>query len=630
MNDTASSTIEILVVGAGMAAHRLVTRLLHDPGAAVRVTVIGDESHGPYDRSALVGLLSGTEPAELQLDRSVFRDERVRLIRDDRVLRIDPSSRTVRTRSRRTYHYDTLVLATGSFAARVAVDGARLPGCFVLHTIDDAESMRDFVRARSRLLGRPLRGTVIGGGLPGVETASALHGLGIDTTIVQYPDRLMPAHLDRTGAAVLQRALEEQGIAVRTRTRTTRLDPDDSGAVTALEFQDGTFDRTDVVVFTVGVRPRDELARNAGLDVHPHGGVIIDDRCGTSDPNILAIGEVCRFADRHRDAAGPARETADIAVARILGKGVCSDGREASVDRTVAGIALACFGDPLARADDAVEVVTRSDAAEGVYRKLVLTDDARTLVGGVLVGDTSDFGALRRLVGVDWSSELAARLQPEGSHPEADAVVCAHLGLTQHELRAAIPADGVSTFSTIRARFGGERGCERCTGAVARVLTELAEERAPHDSRVGKAGEGEGTHRSRPDGRQVMVPEVMDGGELTPAHLMAIGRIAEAFHLQPRIDDGRIELRGVRPAQLSSVQDQLIAAGLRVGAPVPGEDPQVPPPIDRRAIPGRATEQISPHATEQRESGSVVLGWRGQERTPNPPRRRPIRAENPG
>ncbi|MCB8044538.1 FAD-dependent oxidoreductase [Microbacterium oxydans] len=142
---------------------------------------------------------------------------------------------------------------------------------------------------------------------------------GVATTIVQYADRLLPDRLDEVGAGVLQSALADRGIAVRTRTRTTRLDADDSGAVTALEFQDGTFQRADVVLFTVGVRPRDELARNAGLGVHAQGGVIIDDRCVTSDPHILAIGEAARFDDRAVDSAAGAHSTAEVAAERACG-----------------------------------------------------------------------------------------------------------------------------------------------------------------------------------------------------------------------------------------------------------------------------------------------------------------------
>lgn len=146
------------------------------------------------------------------------------------------------------------------------------------------------------------------------------------TTLVQYADRLLPAMLDGDGAGVLQEGLEARGIAVRTRTRTTRLDADDSGAVTALEFQDGTFQRADVVVFTVGVRPRDELARNAGLDVHPLGGVIVDEGCATSDPRILAIGEVANFDGRGIDAAPAARAMAEAAASQLCGERDASSG----------------------------------------------------------------------------------------------------------------------------------------------------------------------------------------------------------------------------------------------------------------------------------------------------------------
>lgn len=565
MKDTTSPPSEILVVGAGMAAHRFVEHLLREPGAAARVTVIGDEGHGPYDRSALVGLLSGVDAAELQLDRTVFRDDRVRLIRDDRVLRIDPAARTVRTRSRRTYSYDTLVLATGSFAARVAVSGARLPGCFVLRTIEDAESVQEFVDSRSRALGRPLRGVVIGGGLHGLETAVALDDAGVGTTIVQYADRLVPALLDVAGAGMLQAGLEERGIAVRTRTRTTRLDADDSGAVAALEFQDGSFQRADVVVFTVGVRPRDELARNAGLEVHPHGGVIIDHGCVTSDPHILAIGETACFDGHCIDGAAPARAMAEVAAARLLGGERRFLGHDDHVHHTIAGIDLASFGESQPRATALVEVVTHRSRSEGVYRKLVLTDDAQTLLGGVLVGDTSGHGSLRRLVGAASRRELAAELLRTAHDLDEAAAVCVHLGMTQRELLAALRGAGLFTFSAVGVRFGREPACERCTLAVARALVELADD----SPRIvpGRRDETDQPETGvRPVGGRVVVSSVT-GGHLTPAHLMDIGRIAQDLGLRPQIVSARIELQGIRRDQHTELRHLLAAAGLGCAAP---------------------------------------------------------------
>lgn len=598
MKDTTSPPGEIVVVGAGMAAHRFVERLLRDPGVAARVTVIGDEGYGPYDRSSVAGILSGDDPAELHLDRSVFRDDRVRLIRDDRVLHIDRSARTVRTRSRRTYSYDTLVLATGSFASQVAVTGARLPGCFVLRSIDDAEAIKEFVESRSRAFGRPLRGVVVGGGMRGLDVAVALDEAGVATTIVQYADRVLPDRLDGAGAGVVQSALEERGIAVRTRTRTTRLDADDSGAVTALEFQDGTFQRADVVVFTVGVRPRDELARNAGLDVHPQGGVLIDDRCVTSDPRILAIGEVACFEGRQVDAAAAAHSTAEAAAERVCGGEGRFTGHDDHVHQSIAGIDVVSFGEPWATSAGAVDVVTLAPRAGG-YRKLVLSDDGQRLLGGVLVGDTSGHAGLRRAVGERLRREVAEELRRTAGAQDDAAPVCVHLGMSSQELLGAARLGGLATFSAVGRQFGREPGCARCTLAVARVLMETGDHILQKKAAEVRGGRRRRLSDAGYDGARVSVSAAA-GGELEPQHLVDIGGIALDLGLSLQISDSRIELREVRRGQWPALRDQLDAVGL-IG---------VRHPLHTRW-------------------GVVEEGWDERSRSPGRHRSAPLRAESP-
>ncbi|WP_223624771.1 FAD-dependent oxidoreductase [Microbacterium sp. EST19A] len=415
MNDTASTPHEIIVVGAGMVAHRFVESLLSRADADVRVTVIGDEGRGPYDRAALTSFFSGTAADELELDRSVFADARVRLISNDRVLRIDRSRRAVRTRSRRRYDYDTLVLATGSYAPRVAVEGADVSGCFVYRTLEDAEQLQEFVARRRRILGRRLRGAVIGGGLLGLELAGALQGMDVDTTVAEHSDRLMPAQLDPAGGRMLKSVAEARGLTVRTQARTVTIDPDESGAVTAVEFQDGSFLRVDVVVFTVGVRPRDELARNAGLDVHPRGGVLIDEGCTTSDPRILAVGEVANFDGRCVGSVAPGYAMAEVAATRLLGGQASFPGYDESAALRLPGVEVASFGDAHGRTPGAFDVV-HSDPGAGIYRKLVLSADAQTLLGAILVGDASEYGALRPLVGAKLGADPSAYLLAPGDH----------------------------------------------------------------------------------------------------------------------------------------------------------------------------------------------------------------------
>ncbi|MFJ2552695.1 nitrite reductase large subunit NirB [Microbacterium sp. NPDC087591] len=466
---------EILVVGAGMVAHRFVESLLSRGGVPVRVTVVGDEDRAPYDRVGLTSFFSGATPEDLTLDRSVFDDDRVQLLPNDRVLRIDRSARTVTTRSRRTLDYDTLVLATGSYAARVAVDGADLPGCFVYRTLDDVESLRAFVERRSHMLGRPLRGAVIGGGLLGLEAAGALQDMDVDTVVVQYSDRLMSAQLDPAGGGMLKRLLEARGIAVRTDARTTRLDPDESGAVTALEFQDGSFQRADVVVFTVGVRPRDELARNAGLDVHPRGGVIIDQRCSTSDPSILAIGEVANYDGRCVGLVAPGFAMAEVVATRLLGGDASFPGYDESAKLKLSGVDVASFGDAMALTPNALDVVY-ADPVAGVYKKLVLSDDAQILLGGILVGDASAYGALRPLVGTRLGADPAAYLLPEGGVEAPggelpdDAVVCSCSNVTAGRIRSAVHDDGCTDAAAVKACTKAGATCGSCVLMVKKVV----------------------------------------------------------------------------------------------------------------------------------------------------------------
>ncbi|MCI1018155.1 NAD(P)/FAD-dependent oxidoreductase [Microbacterium sp. C5A9] len=376
MREFALTPTEIVVVGAGMVAHRFVESLLSRAESPLHVTVIGDEGRHPYDRRRLTDFISGSSAEDLELDRSVLDDFRVRLLADDRVLRIDRARRTVTTRSRTVVPYDTLVLATGSYAAKLAVDGADLPGCFLYRTLDDAQQLKDFVDWRRVALGRRLRGAVIGGGPLGLEAAGALQGMDIDATVVPYSGRLLSDPLDSANGGKHEGLLERRGIAVRAESRTTRIDPDDSGAVAALEFQDGSVERADVVVFTLGVRPRDELARNAGLQVAPRGGVVIDDRCSTSDPLILAIGEVANFDGRCVGLVASGYAMAEVAATRLLG------------------------GDAVFRGYDESSTLMLSGVEDDV-------DVAR-------FGDAIAYGALRPLVGATHSAEPAAQLLPLG------------------------------------------------------------------------------------------------------------------------------------------------------------------------------------------------------------------------
>jgi nitrite reductase (NADH) large subunit len=471
---------QVVVVGAGMVAHRLVESLLARDDAPRRITVIGDEGRLPYDRVGLTAYFEGRSPDDLTLERAPLDDERVGFVPGDRVTAIDRARRTVRTASRAEHPYDALVLATGSFAPRPAVDGADLPGCFVYRTLDDLRALESFVRRRAAELGRPLVGRVVGGGLLGLEAAGALQGLGVAATVLQSGTHLMSAQLDRPAGEVLGRLIERRGIGVRTGARTTRLDPDRTGQVAGLELQDGSYDAADVVVFTVGVRANDAVAREAELPCAPYGGVVIDDACRTADPAVYAIGEVASYDGRCVGLVAPGYAMAEVVADRLAGGDARFPGYDESTKLKLSGVDVASFGDAMAAAPGALDVVY-TDPVAGIYKKLVLSDDAQTLLGGILVGDASAYGSLRPLVGRPLGADPAAYLLPSDGveAPSAelpdDAVVCSCSGVTAGRIRGAVHDDGCADAAAVKACTKAGATCGSCVVAVKKIVgTELA------------------------------------------------------------------------------------------------------------------------------------------------------------
>ncbi|MDD7928576.1 nitrite reductase large subunit NirB [Microbacterium thalli] len=470
----------VVVVGAGMVAHRFIESLLSRAGDTWRVTVIGDEPRHPYDRVGLTSFFAGAGAEDLELDRSPLDDERVRFLRGRTVTRIDRDAAEVMTDTGERIGYDRLVLATGSYAARLAVDGYDHEGCFVYRTLDDVEALEAFVQRRSAQLGRRLTGTVIGGGLLGLEAAGALQGLDVDCTVVQSSDRLMSAQLDLPAGDALRRLITARGIGVRTSSLTTRLDADRSGQVVGLEFRDGSWEHTDVVVFTVGVRPRDELARDAGLTVDPRGGVVIDDRCDTSDARILAIGEVASFAGQCVGLVAPGYAMAEVAATRLLGREATFGGFDVSTKLKLSGVDVASFGDAFAETPGALDVVY-ADPVAGVYKKLVLSDDAKTLLGGILVGDASAYGSLRPLVGGALGGDPAVYLLPDGGVtaptgelPDA-ALVCSCNSVTAGGIRSAVHDEGCTDVAAVKACTKAGAACGSCVPMIKKLVgAELA------------------------------------------------------------------------------------------------------------------------------------------------------------
>ncbi|MFJ9791085.1 FAD-dependent oxidoreductase [Streptomyces globosus] len=384
----------LVVAGHGMAGHRLVEELRAlDTAGSWRVVVLAEEPHAAYDRVALSSYLEGRSAADLGLPSpGLASDPRVALRLATGAASIDRAARTVTTTAGDTVGYDALVLATGSKPFIPPVPGHDLPGCFAYRTLTDLDAIRE-----AAVPGRP--GVVIGGGLLGLEAANALRLLGMEPHVVELAPRLMPMQVDAAGGGVLGRRVEDRGLRVHCGVATASVEAGPDGRARAVALADGTELEAAVVVFSAGVRPRDELAGPAGLERGERGGFLVDGLCRTADERVWAVGECAAVSGRCYGLAAPGYRMAESVARQLCDLGGDPFGEaDMSTRLKLLGVEVASFGDAHAGTDGALEL-SRLDETRGTYAKVVLGSDGRTLLGGILVGDAAAYGELQPFVG---------------------------------------------------------------------------------------------------------------------------------------------------------------------------------------------------------------------------------------
>jgi nitrite reductase (NADH) large subunit len=462
----------VVIAGYGMVGHRLVEALVaRDTDRQWRIVVLAEERRPAYDRVALSSYVDSWDADKLTLPP--INDDRLELLLGDPCVRINRRKRRVRTASGRQLSYDALVLATGSKPFVPPVPGHDLPGCFVYRTPEDLDSIRAAAqRAMQTTAAGRRSGVVVGGGLLGLEAAYALRQLGLSPHVVEIAPRLMPMQVDEGGGALLRRFVERLGVRVYCGHATAAIEEDRGRLLVRLT--DGTELDTDVVVFSAGVRPRDQLARDAGLLVGERGGVLVDTCCRSADENIWAIGECAAVEGRCYGLVAPGYAMAEVVADRLLGGNATFPGADTSTKLKLLGVDVASFGDAHATTPGALEVV-HNDPIAGRYAKLVVSDDARTLLGGILVGDASAYGTLRALVGAQLPGDPGALIAPSGAvELDASALpdsaqVCSCNAVTFETIKTAI-GDGATTVPALKACTKAGTGCGSCVPMLKKLL----------------------------------------------------------------------------------------------------------------------------------------------------------------
>ncbi len=374
MNTSAPPKTRVVVIGNGMVGHHFVEQIMHDGNYSV--TVIGAETRPAYDRVHLSDIFGGSSYQDLALaTREAYDAAGIQSIFGEAVTAIDRNHKTVTTALGRSFPYDKLIIATGSYPFVPPVPGHDHKHCFVYRTIDDLGNIRAAAKQSKR-------GVVVGGGLLGLEAANALRNLGLETHVVQFSPQLMDAQTDPEGAAILRNKIEELGIVVHTSKNTLKIVDKKNGSLEMQFADEGTLN-TDMIVFSAGVRPDDQLARDAGLNVGERGGIVIDYHCRTSDTDIFAIGECALWGGKLFGLVAPGYQMAKVAADALKGGELCFNGADMSTKLKLLGVDVGSIGDAHGRTpgSKSYRIV---DEYNGVYKKIVVNETATQLLGAVL------------------------------------------------------------------------------------------------------------------------------------------------------------------------------------------------------------------------------------------------------
>ena len=473
-----SNKQRILVVGNGMVGHRFIDTMLASPKAAeFSIATFTEESRLAYDRVQLSSYFTGASADDLALtDAGQYNEQGIEFLLNEEITEIDRANKQIRTASGRTRPYDTLVLATGSYPFVPPVPGREQPHCLVYRTIDDLESI-EASAGQSRV------GVVIGGGLLGLEAANALKSAGLQTHVVEFAPRLMAVQLDDAGGALLKDKIQDIGVSVHTDKNTSEIVAGDNCRY-RMNFADGSFLETDMIVFSAGIRPRDELARNAGLAVGERGGIVIDDHCRTSDPDIYAIGECALWQQRIYGLVAPGYAMARAAASHLTGGSEVFAGADMSTKLKLLGVDVASIGDAHGATTGAQSYVYQDQVAQ-IYKRLVVSADNKQLLGAVLVGDVDAYNQLLQLKLNDLPlpDNPAQLILPATDSqdpalgvdalPES-AQICSCFDVSKGQLQAAI-REGCTDMPSLKASTKAGSGCGGCVALTRQVLdSELA------------------------------------------------------------------------------------------------------------------------------------------------------------
>lgn len=528
----AGSRKNIVVVGLGMVGIAFIEKLLKLDARAREydITVIGEEKHLAYNRVGLTSFFEHRKVEQLYLnplswyEGHVGPDNALGWHLNKTVTDINKDRKTVTCADGSEVAYDTLVLATGSNALLPRfTPGHDANGVFVYRNIDDLEKLIAFSSTKEGTYG-----AVVGGGLLGLEAAKAMMDLNTlkQVKVIERSRWVLSRQLDGEAGSMVVEQVRNLGVDVMLSKRVDKIEVDDDNFVTGVRFEDGELMPCSIVCFAIGVRPRDELARNAGIKCADRGGgIIVDNELRTSEEDIYAIGECASWQGQAFGLIAPGVEMADVLSFNLTQAKQHTPRAfkrpDLSTKLKLLGVEVASFGDFFADRDGPqslppkvaarkkkqqetngdtkngktkdvklltdglpspeVKALTYKDPFQNVYKKYIFTMDGKYLLGGMMIGDTKDYIKLLPMVKSQKELEVppselilgAKQGDDDGADDLADDTqICSCHNVTKGDLVNVVKDGTCKSIGEVKSCTKAGTGCGGCMPLVQSIFNK--------------------------------------------------------------------------------------------------------------------------------------------------------------
>ena len=474
----------VIVVGNGMVGYKFCEKFVSKSSSdEYKLIVFGEEPRPAYDRVHLSEYFENQDANALELaPASWYKENNIELITGQRVTDIKKENKEIHTASGKSYTYDYLILATGSVPFVPPISGVEKEGVFVYRTIEDLEEMMAYA-SQIKAIKPNGKAAILGGGLLGLEAGKAVLDMGLEAHVVEFAPKLMPRQLDTRSSNVLQLKLEDMGIQVHLSKATNKILGDK--VIEGMEF--GEDDRLDVdmLIISAGIRPRDELGKTCGLEMGTRGGIIVDNRMRTSAKDIFAIGEVALYNQMIYGLVAPGYEMADVAVNQILGNQevIMPEDIDMSTKLKLMGVDVASFGVPYMPAEKGLSIIFENKT-KYLYKRINVSHDGKTLLGGILVGDAADYNILHQMYlnGIalpDNAEELIVGARGEGGSAFGSAMdlpdtaqICSCESVSKGNICSSLLNGKSNSLKEVINCTKATTGCGGCKPMVVELVNE--------------------------------------------------------------------------------------------------------------------------------------------------------------